>query len=224
MQSTAASTRPESPLVSDRQLIEAARNGDQRGYEQLVRRYKDRLFRSMLGSVPCRTHAEEIVQEAFVRAFHYLDSFQNRSNFYTWLYRIALNSRRTYLSKHQGTLQLESVGEQASQIWTKAQDSPAGRAERLEERSQVREALQRLGDQQRTILMLREFDGLEYRQIAEIMDLNMGTVRSRLARARARLKQELTPYVDSKPNRTTRRHTTVRQNANQTRRRSGASL
>jgi len=197
MHSTTETMPEDLQSVSDSQLIQSARNGEQGGYEQLVLRYQDRLFRSMLGNVGCPIFAEEIVQEAFVRAFQHLDSFENRSNFYTWLYRIALNSRRPYLRNRHRTLQLDSVGEQTPAMWTRSQDSPPGRAERLEDRKQVRDALARLDERQRTILVLREFDGLNYQQIADVMQLNMGTVRSRLARARARLKKELTPYVVS---------------------------
>jgi len=197
MHSTTETIPEEQQSVSDAQLIQSAKNGKQSGYEQLVLRYQDRLFRSMLGNVGCPVVAEEVVQEAFIRAFRHLDSFEHRSNFYTWLYRIALNARRPYLRKSHRTIQLDSVGEQAPEMWTNSNDSPPGRAERHEDRNQVRDALARLDEHQRTILVLREFDGLDYQQIADVMQLNIGTVRSRLARARARLKKELTPYVAS---------------------------
>jgi len=197
MQSTIDTEQGESQLVSDIELIESANNGEQSGYQQLLLRYEDRLFRSMLGIAGCPFFAEEVVQEAFVRAFQFLESFEHRSNFYTWLYRIALNSHHTLLRKRRRTIQLESIGEQTPEMWTALKDSPPERAERREDRNHVRDALGRLDQHERTILILREFDGLDYQQIADVMQLNIGTVRSRLARARASLRKELTPYVAS---------------------------
>ena len=206
MRTTVCLNAEESSLISDDQLIESARMGDQRGFEQLVQRYQDRLFRSMLSNVGCHHFAEEIVQEAFVQAFRFLDSFRQRSNFYTWLYRIALNSRRNYLRKNRVAVRLDAIGEPPPQMWTRSIDSPSGRAERSEDCSHVREALARLKERHRTILVLREFDGLEYQQIADITNLNIGTVRSRLSRARACLRDELAAYVETKPTQKPRLH------------------
>lgn len=195
MQSTAKQISTD----SDRELIDAARRGEQDGFEQLVERYQHRLLISIRNDVGCPVLAEDIVQEAFVRAFRFLDSFKYNSNFYTWLYRIALNSRRSYVRHRGRTVSLDAVGETPSQTWSEPQDTPSNSIERTEEQQQVRDALFRLEEHHRRILMLREFEGLDYQTIAEVMHLKKGTVRSRLARARARLRQELSEYLSAKP-------------------------
>jgi RNA polymerase sigma-70 factor (ECF subfamily) len=180
--------------VSDRDLIAAAQRGDRSGFEQLVLRYQDRLFISVRNSVHCPILAEDIVQEAFLKAFQYLDSFKLQSEFYTWLYRIALNSRLTYFRRLKKTLSLESVEDESIPIRSQSWESPTGRVERDEQQNQVRDALARLEEHHRMILMLREFEEFDYQTIATILNVKIGTVRSRLARARARLKTELGAY------------------------------
>ena len=195
MQSTATTDT----TASDRDLIDAARRGQQFGFEQLMERYQNRLLTSIRNDVGCPILAEDIVQEAFVRAFRFLDSFKYHSNFYTWLYRIALNSRRDYIRNRGRTVSLEAVGESSRQVSSELDDTPDNCIERTEEQQQVREALGRLAAHHRRILILREFEGFDYQSIADLMHLNKGTVRSRLARARAQLRKELSAYVSAKP-------------------------
>lgn len=182
---------------SDGDLILAAQSGDRRSFAILVRRYQDRLFRSMLFLVGCPATSEDIVQDAFVKAFVRIDQFRRESNFYSWLYRIALNSRRPYLrnAKHfQNVDDMEDLpGAKLSPSST-----PHDRIEAIEARRMVQDALRRLPKQQRTILILREFDGFDYSSIANILQIEMGTVRSRLSRARRRLREELREYMDQK--------------------------
>ncbi len=188
------STSETTENVADRDLIEAAQGGDRSGFERLVLRYQDRLFVSIRNSVHCPILAEDIVQEAFLKAYQYIDSFKHESGFYTWLYRIALNSRLTYFRRLKKTLSLESVEHESIPMRSRSWESPTGRAERDEQQNQVRDALARLEDHHRLILMLREFEDFDYQTIATILDVKIGTVRSRLARARARLRVELTEY------------------------------
>lgn len=194
MQSTATKHVP-----CDRDLIDAARRGEQIGFERLVERYQNRLFVSMRNDVGCPILAEDIVQEAFVRAFRFLDSFKHNSNFYTWLYRIALNSRRDYTRNRGRMVSLEAVSESSRQVSSGIDDTPEHRFERSEDQQQVRQALGRLSEHHRRILILREFEGFDYQSIADLMHLKKGTVRSRLARARAQLRKELSRYVSAKP-------------------------
>jgi RNA polymerase sigma-70 factor (ECF subfamily) len=194
MQSTACPTTIDETVDSDRDLIDSALSGDQRGYEQLLRRYQDRLYTAMWGNVGCPVLAEDIVQEAFVRAFLHLDSFRSESNFYTWLYRIALNSRRKYFRNKVRTIPLDLFDENAQRAGSEKRDSPSALIERREDREEVLEALNRLDEGHRTILVLREFDGFDYQTIAEVLNVKMGTVRSRLSRAREQLRRELSIY------------------------------
>lgn len=188
------STSQPTDKSSDRDLIQAARRGDRSGFERLVLRHQERLFISVRNSVHCPILAEDIVQEAFLKAFQYLDSFKLQSEFYTWLYRIALNSRLTYFRRLKKTLSLETVEDESIPLQSQSWESPTGRMERDEQQNQVRDALARLEEHHRLILMLREFEEFDYQTIATILDVKIGTVRSRLARARARLKTELDAY------------------------------
>lgn len=194
MQSTTCPTTKHDTFASDRELIDMALGGDQSGYDQLLKRYQDRLYTAMWGNVGCPVLAEDIVQEAFVRAFLHLRSFRSESNFYTWLYRIALNSRRKYFRARVRTVPLDVFDENVQKAGTEGCDSPSAMIERREDRKEVLDALSRLDEGHRTILVLREFDGFDYQTIAEVLNVKMGTVRSRLSRARAQLRRELSLY------------------------------
>ena len=175
-------------MSQESQLIELALRGDHAAFTTLVELNQDRLFASMLQVTGSPEEAEEVVQDAFIRAFIKLNTFQGNSQFFTWLYRIAFNSalsrRRRYRSKvsldqlrdHAGT---EIVVEQPSV------DEPLLQGERI---AIVQQALQELSEDHRAILVLREMEGFSYEQIAEIAGISIGTVRSRLSRARAQLK------------------------------------
>lgn len=197
MQSTATDSRDNAEMP-DGDLVRVTVGGDHRGYEVLTRRYQNRLFKSILRQVGCVVAAEEIVQDAFVRAFLALDSFQKKSNFYTWLYRIALNASRSDFRRNQKMRPLESIGKNFDQLTKDHQVLPSESIERDEERRYVREAMQRLDESYRTILILREFEGFDYQAIADVLDIKVGTVRSRLSRARQRLRDELRVYLDGK--------------------------
>ena len=179
--------------ATDQELIASALRGDQSGYAQIVERYQERLYTGIRNNVGCPVLAEDIVQDAFVKAFVHLDSFRSNSNFYTWLFRIALNSRRTYFRKNSKTLSLDANGEKV--VVTEPRDSPESQMESNEACQEVQNALERLESDHRTILMLREFDELDYETIAQILQVKKGTVRSRLARARSRLRKELSAYA-----------------------------
>ncbi|MGI9471012.1 MAG: RNA polymerase sigma factor [Rubripirellula sp.] len=195
MQSTAESLPQPVEAPTDGDLIDATLRGDSRGYEQLTRRYQDRLFTSVLHDAGCPVLAEDIVQDAFVKAYLHLSTFRKESNFYTWLYRIALNARSTYYRRRQRMLSLESLGNDCERISTAHRDSPSRALERREECWQVREALKRLDEHYRTVLVLREFDGFDYQTIAQLLELKVGTVRSRLSRAREQMRRQLATYV-----------------------------
>ena len=197
MQSTATHSRDNAEMA-DGELVRVTVGGDHYGYEVLTRRYQNRLFKSILRQVGCVVAAEEIVQDAFVRAFLALDSFQKKSNFYTWLYRIALNASRCDFRRNQKMRPLEGIGKNFDQLTMDHQVLPSESVERDEERKHVREAMQRLDESYRTILILREFEGFDYQAIADVLDIKVGTVRSRLSRARQQLRDELRGYLDDK--------------------------
>jgi len=187
---------------SDSQLIAAALAGDQSAYTLLVDRYQGRLIVAIRAKVTCTGLADDIVQDAFVRAFNNLSSFRSESGFYTWIYRIALNSRRYYLQNRHRLGSLDETHENC-QPGGRASchdvDGPLAYLERTEDCRAVNLAMQRLDNHHREILRLREFEGCDYRRIADVLHLTMGTVRSRISRARLQLRKELTAYWNAKP-------------------------
>ena len=175
---------------SEQTLIDQTRSGRTEAFGELVRRHHDRLYRSLVVLTGRREDAEDVVQEAFVLAFQKLELFQGRSQFYTWIYRIAMNcwmGQRRRLSARVSVQSLQSVpGDQPD-----TEDLPSDRAERVEEIGRLRAALSALPDDARTILVLRELDGANYETIAQTLDIPLGTVRSRLHRARVLLRDQL---------------------------------
>lgn len=176
---------------TDNDLIRETLAGNPHAFEGLVRRYQGRLLSAMVAVCGAIQEAEDVVQEAFLQAFCKLDSFRSESRFYTWLYRIAFNlsvnmrrrKRPALASDHRnGPNQIEAEDHAAGP------DEPLAQAERSE---MVLNAIQRLPDEFRQVLVLRELEGFCYETIAEVLALPIGTVRSRLHRARQQLKDEL---------------------------------
>jgi RNA polymerase sigma-70 factor (ECF subfamily) len=179
--------------TSDSELIDATLRGDRDAYGHLVRRYQDRLFNSMVHTVRCQAEAEDIVQEAFVRAYTKLGTFQGNSSFLTWLYRIAMNVAVTRRRRTHATMSLD--------VWARSggpqdrSEQPCEELDRRERMAQIQAALAKLDQDQRAVLVLRAIDGWDYQTIAQVLGVNIGTVRSRLHRARRKLRQYLGPLV-----------------------------
>jgi len=175
----------------DQLLINRALGGERAAFGELALRYQDRLFSSMIGVTGSAEEAEDVVQDALVRAFLKLDSFQQNSQFFTWLYRIAFN---VALSRHRRRRSRISIDQNREATGAEPIDDgetpyePMLRRERVE---MVQRALSQLTDQHRAILILREMDECSYEEIAEILDISIGTVRSRISRARGQLKLAL---------------------------------
>ncbi len=178
-------------MADEIQLIDRALKGDRTAFAQLVELNQERLFASMLQVTGSPDEAEEVVQDAFIRAFVKLDTFQRNSQFFTWLYRIAFNSALTRRRRRRNRVSLEhareTVGLEIADDGD-AVDEPMLRRERV---SLVRQALGELTEEHRSILVLREMEDQSYENIAEILEISIGTVRSRLSRARRQLKVTL---------------------------------
>lgn len=179
------------PVNNDSQLIERTLAGDSAAFGQLVRKYQDRLYNTMVHVVGGGDDALDVVQDAFVQAFVKLDSFQQISAFYTWLYRIAFNVAATYRRRRKRIVSMDRTREISGEEPTDPRGGPADRAEQVERRHQVRAALAKLSEEHRSVVVLREIDGCCYETIAEILELPVGTVRSRLHRARLQLREQL---------------------------------
>ncbi len=178
-------------LANETELVQRTRQGDQEAFGHLVRAYQDRLFSSVMPIVNCRADAEDVVQEAFVQAYTRLDSFQGKSTFYTWLYRITINLALTWGRRRKTRMSLRSTQDVLLDEPEDTGEGPGERMMRQEDASLIKRALNALGEEHRTILVMRGVQGFDYATIAQILSLNPGTVRSRLHRARIQLRQHL---------------------------------
>jgi RNA polymerase sigma-70 factor, ECF subfamily len=174
----------------DRQLIDEVLKGQTMVFGKLVEKYQDRLFNSVAYVVGNVEDARDIVQEAMVQAYLNLRSFQGSSAFYTWLYRIAFNVAATQRRRKRPTVSVDR-GREAGLEPIDDHPGPAELVEREERGRQVRHGLAQLSEEHRAVLILREIDGCDYEAMAEILALPIGTVRSRLHRARLELREEL---------------------------------
>ncbi len=182
----------EEPIVSDDgQLIDEALAGRSEAFGQLVLRYQDRLFNTVFHIMGDAEDARDVVQEALVQAFLKLESFQHRSAFYTWLYRITFNVAINHRRRRRPTVSIDRLREHSHMEPTDADHDPTAGLERNELCQQVRQAIAQLAEEHRSVLVLREIDGCCYETISDILDLPIGTVRSRLHRARLQLRDAL---------------------------------
>ncbi len=183
--------------LTDQQLIDQTLAGNTDAFGGLVGRYQDRLFNSIVHVIRNESDAEDVVQDAFVLALTKLDSFKGNSQFYTWLFRIARNVAISRLRKKRPKVSLDAppVGDDVAHVVRlELPDDGAAPSEKMErqERAQaLMNALGRLSNEHREILVLREMDNLDYETIAEMLELAVGTVRSRLHRARSQLRELL---------------------------------
>ncbi|TVR00495.1 MAG: sigma-70 family RNA polymerase sigma factor [Deltaproteobacteria bacterium] len=191
---------------TDENLVKLARNGDDGAFQVLVRRYQRRVFHCCFGLVRNRDDAEDLVQETFVRVYRNLDRFEGSSSFYTWTYRIARNVSIDHLRRanRQRTVDFDdgvAVGDDADDTGLLARPlniNPAAVAGRRELVDKLNEAARSLGDIHREVLMLREVEGLSYQEIADTLEISIGTVMSRLHHARKKMQRALAPYLEGR--------------------------
>jgi len=175
----------------DAQLIAETLDGKPAAFGQLVQKYQDRLYNTVVHVVGSAEDARDVVQEAFVQAFVKLETFQQTSAFYTWLYRIAFNVAISRGRRKRPTVSVERCREAGGREPADQRAGPSEQVEQEERCRQVREAIAALSEEHRAVVILREIDGCCYETIAEILDLPVGTVRSRLHRARLQLREQL---------------------------------
>lgn len=184
----------------DRLLVERAQAGDRGAFDLLVLKYQYRLV-SLIGRY-VRDHAEvlDIAQESFIKAYRALPGFRGDSAFYTWLYRIAINTAKNYLSSPARRMSELSVDVHGAELVdTPAELRETATPERLALRDEVEraviDALEALPEDLRTAVTLREIDGMSYEEIAAVMECPIGTVRSRIFRAREAINRRLAPLI-----------------------------
>ena len=179
---------------SDQDLIELTRSGETAAFDLLVRRYQERLVHSLEHLLSSREDALDIAQQAFLLAWKKLATYRGESSFYSWLYRIAVNAAASHFRRpvvSAGSLdQLHDVrGIELPD--RRVETGPGQSLEQEEEIQRVRQALQQVSEEFRQPLILREIEGFSYEQIAEILGIPSGTVRSRIFRARQELMERL---------------------------------
>jgi RNA polymerase sigma-70 factor (ECF subfamily) len=184
----------------DRLLVERAQGGDRRAFDLLVLRYQHRLV-NLIGRY-VRDHAEvlDIAQEAFIKAYRALPGFRGDSSFYTWLYRIAINTAKNHLAAQgrragQGAVDVREAERVDAPPELRETATPERLVLRDEVQQVVLEALEALPEDLRTAISLRELEGMSYEDIALAMDCPIGTVRSRIFRAREAINRRLEPLL-----------------------------
>ena len=186
-------------MKDDAQLIDATLAGESAAFGCLVTKYQDRLVNTLVPLLGSAEDARDVAQDAFVQAFVKLDRFRRTSAFYTWLYRIAFNMAMSHRRRKKPTVSLEEIKERTGTEPTEDGCDPGDRLLRDEQVCQVQAALATLAEDHRVVLVLREIDGCRYETIAEILDLPVGTIRSRLHRARIQLREQLQQILHEKP-------------------------
>ena len=192
----------------DLSLVKRVKKGDYRAFDLLVLKYQSRVIATAFKFVKEKQLAEDIAQEAFIKSYKSIDSFREESSFYTWVYRITVNTAKNYLvsSKRRDEIMISDLSQDDSFYPEKLDvDSPQEILKASELRDLIFETLSSLGEETRTALSLREFDGLSYEQIAEIVQCPVGTVRSRIFRGREIIEGVVGKHMDkNKPNQSTK--------------------
>ena len=183
----------------DLSLVRRVKKGDFRAFDLLVLKYQSRVVATAFKYVKERQLAEDIAQEAFIKSYKSIDSFREESSFYTWVYRITVNTAKNYLvsAKRRDEVVISDLSEDDSFYPERSDvDSPQDLLKANELRDLIFETLSSLGEETRTALSLREFDGLSYEQIAEIVKCPVGTVRSRIFRGREMIEDVVGKHID----------------------------
>lgn len=185
----------------DQQLVERAQKGDKHAFELLVAKYQRRLGRLISRFVRDSAEAEDVTQEAFIKAYRALPAFRGDSAFYTWLYRIGINTAKNYLlslgRRAPTSTQFDAEESEEFEDAGLLQEVSTPENELMSKQvvAVVNSSLQQLPDDLRTALTLREIEGLSYEEIAEVMNCPIGTVRSRIFRAREAIAANLRPLL-----------------------------
>jgi RNA polymerase sigma-70 factor (ECF subfamily) len=188
-------------MLSDEELIEKTRRGDRAAFQALVEKYQRRIYAVAYGLLGNREDALDAVQEAFIKAYRSLDGFKGKSGFYTWLYRIVSNtaidlgrksSRREEIEFRE---EIDADEEKGNYPIAPSAQDPASELMKKELGELIEGAIAKLPPEQRTAVVLREIEGLSYREIAKVMRCSQGTVMSRLHYGRKKLQELLGPHL-----------------------------
>jgi RNA polymerase sigma-70 factor (ECF subfamily) len=188
--------------VAERELVRRAQRGDVAAYEELVRRTHPQIYRLLYHMTSNREDAEDLTQEIFLKAYAALARFHGASSFYTWVYRIAVNHALNFREKNRrraAELRLDDVDAAVERdptfVELRARESPYRDATVAELQKKLNAALQKLSDEHRMVVVLHDIEGLKHHEIAQMLKLSEGTVRSRLFYARVQLQRELAEFA-----------------------------
>ena len=190
-----------STASADKELVERVQAGDKRAFDELVLKYQHKLVKLISRYVHDHAEALDVSQEAFIKAYRALPRFRGDSSFYTWLYRIGINTAKNHLVSQGRRPPDSDIDAQDAERYDiesrlKDQESPEALAQRDQVQETVMAAIDDLPDDLRTAIVLREFEGLTYDEIAQAMDCPIGTVRSRIFRVREAIDKRLRPLID----------------------------
>lgn len=202
------STLPAADSATDQELVLRAQQGDRRAFDLLVLKYQHRVLRLVGRFVRDQDQAFDLAQESFIKAYRALGNFRGESQFYTWLYRIAVNTAKNQLvadAREGYSVSLNSGGgDESDEPMTEPEAlrdhaSPEDMAATAELETEIHAAIRALPEDLRTALTLREMEGLSYEEIAVVMNCPIGTVRSRIFRAREAVEERIRPLLDVAP-------------------------
>jgi RNA polymerase sigma-70 factor (ECF subfamily) len=190
--------------TSDQQLVKRVQRGDRRAFDLLVLRYQQRIVKLIMRYLHDPSEAQDVAQEAFIKAYRALPAFRGDSAFYTWLYRIAINTAKNYLVSLQRRpidheIDLQDPENYEANARLRDEQTPEGMVLQEELRVTIERTIASLPQELRTAIMMREIDGLSYEEIAEAMDCPVGTVRSRIFRAREAIDKSIDVLSGRRP-------------------------
>lgn len=187
--------------IEEQELVQRARRGDLSAYDELVRRYQERIYATIYHMTANHEDANDLAQEAFIKAYQALKSFKGGSSFYTWVYRIAVNKTINFLKqrKHRTQMSLNDLDFNAEHdpdlVALVSEKTPRREVSLTELQEKLNAAMLKLSEPHRLVVTLHDVQGLSHEDIAKIMDCNIGTVRSRLFYARQQLQAYLSDYL-----------------------------
>jgi RNA polymerase sigma-70 factor (ECF subfamily) len=185
--------------MEEKELVRLSREGSEEAFAELVKIYKIKVFNLAYSLTRDRDVADDLAQEAFIKAYYALPRFQSRSGFGTWLYRIAINHVRDYLRKKSRMIQISIEKIKESSILQEDKTMKEEKELIEEQRRQlVRQSIQSLPEKHQAILSLRDIQGFSYEEISKILKISAGTVDSRIHRARKMLRKKLAPFLSRK--------------------------
>ena len=190
----------EASSQTDQQLVQRVQKGDKRAFDLLVVKYQHKIMALVSRYIRDSAEVQDVTQEAFIKAYRALPKFRGDAQFYTWLYRIAINTAKNYLMARSRRPPGSDIDVQDAENFDSATalkdiENPENQLFGEELRQVVQRAIGQLPEDLRTAVTLREFDGLSYEEIADVMDCPVGTVRSRIFRARESIDKQLAPLM-----------------------------